>query len=411
MEIGWLRLCRVCEKLQNYYHFRSKFRVRTDEARYLFQQFVAPNVERVDANRFNFIYELHRARRLKFTDQRDRVFAWLGHFSLLYANQDLRRLEANYHMTVAEVYIDLAKRALRGDKNTSDGTALISLGAVQHTVLPTSSESEAGKAVQPDEGEILPSWVPDWGVFRSFILSEPASPHSAHGSSVPKLEVYDDSPLLRIHCLKIDTIELCSRTLEAREFHIKSPIEPLGSTITYIWREICGQNGFDLSSTYTNGESSFFACMQTLSDGCVQISGREKMRYRDVPKSTWLEHGAMYLVDALGDSETVALDLRAIAQKARKEHEEDQWSRSANGATENRDFARTRQGYYVLGPGVMEVGDIVCVLFAGKLPFCLRPRKGHYISVGQCYVHGLMEGEAMRMADRWELIEKVFEIY
>lgn len=49
------------------------------------------------------------------------------------------------------------------------------------------------------------------------------------------------------------------------------------------------------------------------------------------------------------------------------------WSRAANGASSHRAFARTAKGYFVLGPKVLEVGDVVCVLFGGKMPFCLRP--------------------------------------
>ena len=58
----------------------------------------------------------------------------------------------------------------------------------------------------------------------------------------------------------------------------------------------------------------------------------------------------------------------------------------------------------------MKPGDIICVLFGGKMPFCLRPWGDCYLLVGECYVHGLMNGEAMKMMDRTELVEKVFEI-
>ena len=73
-------------------------------------------------------------------------------------------------------------------------------------------------------------------------------------------------------------------------------------------------------------------------------------------------------------------------------------------------FARTEKGYYVLGPKVTQPGDIVCVLFGGKLPFCLRPLGDRYLLVGECYVHGLMNGEAMEMMERGNLAEGVFEI-
>ncbi len=410
-EIDWLILCRVCRKLQNYYHFRSQFNIRTDEVRYLSHRFVQPPSGRDDGNRFNFIYELHRARRLKFSDERDRVFAWLGHFSLHGFNHELSKLEANYKESIAEAYIDVAKKALIGESSNSRGTALIALAAVQHQDLKAWDKAPIGKIGQHDHKRVeLPSWVPDWRIFRSFMLTEPDSPHFAHGTSLSKVEICDNSLQLRICGLEIDTVEACSRPFAAREFSAKTSSTNLEPTISYVWREICLQNRFDLSPSYVNGESALFACMQTLGDGCVQIARRDQMEYGSVPKSRWLEHEAMYLTKAVGDADCVSLELRGIAEKASKEHDEEQWSRSANGATESRAFARTRKGYYVLGPGIMKAGDIVCVLFGGKMPFCLRPRGDYYQLVGECYVHGFMEGEAVRMAERQELAEKFFTI-
>ncbi|KAI1270831.1 HET-domain-containing protein [Xylaria sp. FL0933] len=409
-EIEWLVLSRVCERLQVYYHLRSKFKIRTDEVRYLFERFAEPDGRANHENRFNFIYELHRARRLKFSDQRDRVFAFLGHFSRHGPNEELRNLKANYERTVIEVYKDVAKRALRGEKGTTDGSALIALAAVQHSSLQNGNMVESKKTSGPDEGNKLPSWVPDWRIFQSFILTEPSSPHKAHGTSCPRLEIDDNTSLLRIQGLEIDTIEACSRSLGAGEFYTNASPRQYEIAITHIWRDVCRQTHFDLSHTYLNGESSFFAYMQTLSNGCIQIAKREHAQYSDIPKSRWLMYAASYLVQALEGSDAVASDLREIAREADNEYNAEQWSRSANGATENRAFARSRKGYFVLGPGIMNVGDIVCVLFGGKMPFCLRPCGSHYLLVGECYVHGLMEGEAMQLAEQRQLFSKAFNI-
>lgn len=55
-------------------------------------------------------------------------------------------------------------------------------------------------------------------------------------------------------------------------------------------------------------------------------------------------------------------------------------------------------------------GDVVCVLFGNKVPFCLRPMGRRYLLVGECYVHGLMKGEAMDMLAQNELYKKGFDI-
>lgn len=52
-----------------------------------------------------------------------------------------------------------------------------------------------------------------------------------------------------------------------------------------------------------------------------------------------------------------------------------------------------------LGPHGMRGGDVVCVLSGGEVPFVLRPMAGGYfVLVGECYVGGLMEGEAIECA-------------
>jgi hypothetical protein len=56
---------------------------------------------------------------------------------------------------------------------------------------------------------------------------------------------------------------------------------------------------------------------------------------------------------------------------------------------------RTAKGYLGLGPEILKAGDIVAVIFGAKVPFILRPEGDHYLLVGDCYVHGVMQGEAV----------------
>ncbi|MCJ1257316.1 hypothetical protein MMC24_005141 [Lignoscripta atroalba] len=78
-------------------------------------------------------------------------------------------------------------------------------------------------------------------------------------------------------------------------------------------------------------------------------------------------------------------------------------------------FFLTSRGYMGLGPVEMESGDVVCVLKGGKMPFVLRElddevcegcegcggteRACHRL-VGFAYVHGIMDGEAMRLLEQ-----------
>jgi len=68
--------------------------------------------------------------------------------------------------------------------------------------------------------------------------------------------------------------------------------------------------------------------------------------------------------------------------------------------TFHRSFCITGEGRMGQMPQNAKVGDLVCVLFGGNVPYILRPRgDGGYTYVGDCFVYGLMDGEAMDMED------------
>ncbi|EPE30510.1 hypothetical protein GLAREA_03477 [Glarea lozoyensis ATCC 20868] len=52
------------------------------------------------------------------------------------------------------------------------------------------------------------------------------------------------------------------------------------------------------------------------------------------------------------------------------------------------------KGYFGVGPEGMRVGDLVCVVWGCDSPVVLRRLEDHYVLVGNCFVLGLMDGEA-----------------
>ena len=64
-------------------------------------------------------------------------------------------------------------------------------------------------------------------------------------------------------------------------------------------------------------------------------------------------------------------------------------------AFDHRLFFTTVSGYIGLGPKVMREDDVVVILSGGEWPFILRPCGAAYQFIGQSYVHGIMDGEAV----------------
>lgn len=57
----------------------------------------------------------------------------------------------------------------------------------------------------------------------------------------------------------------------------------------------------------------------------------------------------------------------------------------------------TKRGQLGLGPPSMAPGDQVVVLFGGELPFVIRPlENGTWHFIGECYIYGIMRGEALQ---------------
>ena len=71
----------------------------------------------------------------------------------------------------------------------------------------------------------------------------------------------------------------------------------------------------------------------------------------------------------------------------------------------------TRNGYIGMVPKKTEIGDVVVVLNGAQVPFVLRPAlsvvdgwvEGSYQLVGECYVHGVMDGEAFGLGIKSEV--------
>lgn len=79
----------------------------------------------------------------------------------------------------------------------------------------------------------------------------------------------------------------------------------------------------------------------------------------------------------------------------------------------NRKFLVSRdQSWIGLAPMAAQVGDIIVVLYGCSVPVVLRPQKsgGSFFQlVGECYVHGIMDGEALE-GESFSNIEEEFEL-
>ncbi|KAM6506424.1 hypothetical protein FSOLCH5_013405 [Fusarium solani] len=100
-------------------------------------------------------------------------------------------------------------------------------------------------------------------------------------------------------------------------------------------------------------------------------------------------------------------DVEALAKRG----DRDRFHQAARVASAGRRLFVTSKGYVGLGPAAMMEGDRIVVLFGGSVPFVLRWHDGRgWLLIGECFVNGLMRGEAVAAWRGGELTAVDFDI-
>jgi len=90
---------------------------------------------------------------------------------------------------------------------------------------------------------------------------------------------------------------------------------------------------------------------------------------------------------------------------------------SAQRTVQQRRFILTKQGYFGWGPDnvynsdlskELRVGDKIAIVFGCSTPLVIRPKGGQYEVVGEAYVQGFMDGEAMGLVESGQCEVKAF---
>lgn len=320
------------------------------------------------------------------TDPHDMVYGLLG------MSLDLDDKVIDYQLPIAEAY-ELATLALI----TKTGN----LDVFSHVLEHSSSSSPHTKN--------LPSWVPDWNSTYPFYLlrfsskrQEAFSTHKASGS-IP-VDINRVSPgQIAIKGLVFDTVE---EFAHAKDLSLRITYEKLNE-----WREFAGVDK-RLEEPYAGGKTLIDAFWRTLCCDMSVVSEKTRATFEDR-----ILHDEWWWIILLMEHEQ---DAQEYSKKLRREvlHGVNQLSLSIYSYTAGRRFFRTKTGYIGVGPSRMEEGDQICVLFGGKTPFILRRENPEakvqaksaekWIFVGDAYVHGIMDGEAMKRMESEQLKPETF---
>lgn len=311
----------------------------------------------------------------------DKFYAVLGlarEVNSIHGEQYDALIEPNYETPINEVFRDLTKFLI-----------------IHHGNLHVLSHAGAGWSGRDDD-PLWPSWVPRWHEGKS-------SREYAHGNLEAVQYAGMGEPLamgipgspntLSVQGIEIDTIKSFNERLISNGVGTRVHQEER-DFVRHAWDIFQHQTRNQQSLPYASSREKALAFITTMVAGLshtgmpidVDVHYKKdadrwfsKHLRSKVSATTWFEQLCRRFVPGKPD--------------ASRFHE------AFLSACSGRRFFVTKTGYMGMGPQTLKEGDAVVVLFGGQVPYVLRRADNDlYRLVGDCFVPGLMQGEAV---DEW----------
>lgn len=324
---------------------------------------------------------LNSVRRFQTSDPRDRIYAILAHKSFQEAHEAAfaEPIPIDYGLPCSEVYLAMARFLLQSE---------FPIDLLSHVIHTRDTIQGGKKAI---------SWVPQWDVYYISSLKSYAVRKSGAGQHTTA-QLSQRGHSLDTGGLSIDHIVWQSEVLTSEGFDSAEAEEKEYPDLTAVLKRIA------------ESERETRSFEEVFRDFCLVLNGGDRIRsgrgFR--PKLSLDDRVA----DCLAYLKKTGINLESASKLEEKYGLGYAWRfcETVQFCFDRRFFI-TSEGYFGIGPEVSIPGDKICVFFGGETPFVLWPQKdGTYRLCGECYVHGLMDGEAIEMWERGELEEETFTL-
>ncbi|KAF1984050.1 hypothetical protein K402DRAFT_395982 [Aulographum hederae CBS 113979] len=236
----------------------------------------------------------------------------------------------------------------------------------------------------------MPSWVPDWsqdpGLTSLGLANTFLEPYDAGGSVACGLQIYRER-LLSCLGIRFDVLSTFGQTCPELDMR-KKPEKGIGYALNQ-WYETARE--IDQPKDHP---SSIFA----------NPNLRKPISY---DKTNFTHSDPMFTTNRLSfplsDEYLWSTILALPSPTLHLDHRERTRRRTGSHSTDwdglkfclGRKLLVTARGFLGLAPPEAQKGDVVVVLLGAPTPLLLRKRGENYVLVGECYVHGIMGGEAL----------------
>jgi hypothetical protein len=319
---------------------------------------------------FPLIYLMRSLRKFGATDPRDKVFALLG----IAGDADALGLRPDYRKSCEEVYTELALTFIRNG---------------YHDPLSLSDSSR--------DITDLPSWAPDWSTKS---CRHPLQERSLDRSIHPLTAILEPNFSA---CGSRATLEVPRRDSTIRSMPLLLHGAVLGTVgqLGMVWE---GDVGAWLQDLHR---------LSYLATDTIELSeGRQKIVWRTAVADQEIRQGntkpklseerISSVHEALKDKDLSLTQVQTMIDAGLGDYYE-----QLQVVAQGRRPLLTSTGYLGIGPNETQPGDVLVILLVAQVPYILRRHSEDSTLrlVGEAYVHGLMNGEAMKESPATEIIK------
>jgi hypothetical protein len=101
-------------------------------------------------------------------------------------------------------------------------------------------------------------------------------------------------------------------------------------------------------------------------------------------------------------------DMHSILEAHKGKGNSERFDLGVRQSFDGKVFVKLDNGLLGVGSDTTRDEDVVVVFFGSRVPFILRQHNDHYIFIGECYVYGIMDGEAIDSWREGKLRENIF---
>jgi hypothetical protein len=327
---------------------------------------------------------------LRVTDPRDTIYAF---FSLARDASNSSDLYPNYRKSACEVFVDFVKYAI------------ISTNSLDIILQPWASPCRIK----------MPSWIRTNETASEFGLlfqsdqvdgvehngSQSSIYYAASAQSHPSFEIHHINSTYMLKAEGFTVAQIVELKDVAHQGNVHTNWRPVKGWSQF-WHVVIG------GRTLTGGKpppSYEFICWNVFKGWEIQLGGGYGAR------TSVSEINIKHLIDVFhGSDNHNILPKPFLAEFSQSEHTLPFLERLRSCAR-NRRLVRTSDGKLGLAPAHTNYGDIVCILMGCSLPVILRPVGTKFLVIGEAYIYGISDGEAMsdlkkgkyRLQDLWLL--------